>query len=221
MNLPMKPNTITFNGKDYTLDEHGFLNPSEQWDEDFAEGMAQKLGICGGLTKEHWDFIRYLRKKFIEEETVSVMVIACAENNLRLNEFKFLFPTGYHRGACKIAGINYDFMYKTNYWLTYETSPVYRSGYRMTPLGFLEDFNQWDERFAELVIREWKLQQGLTDRHRDIIRYLRAYYERTQNIPTMFEACKANHLGRAELWDLFPEGYRRGACRIAGLPFFP
>jgi len=30
---------------------------------------------------------------------------------------------------------------------------------------------------------------------------------------------KANGIEMGELRDLFPSGYRRGACRIAGLPF--
>ena len=140
---------------------------------------------------------------------------------MRLADFNFLFPTGYHRGACKIAGINYAFMYETNYWLTYETSSVFKRSYKMTPLGFLEDFDQWDERFAHLVIRQWKLAQGLTKRHREVIDFLRDYYQRTGNIPTLSEACRENRMGLEELKELFPEGYRRGACRIAGLPLFP
>ena len=212
-------NAVTFNGKTYTLDAYGFLNPPEQWDEAFAEGMAREAGIFGGMTDQHWDFIRYLRKKFLEEQTVPVVVLACAENKLRLSDFNFLFPTGYHRGACRIAGINYDFMYQTNYWLTYETSSVLKKQYSMTPLGFLKDFHQWDERFAHLVVREWKLAQGLTERHREIIDYLRTFYQNTGNIPSISEACTANGLSLEELRSLFPEGYRRGACRIAGLPF--
>lgn len=217
----MKEKTVTFKGKTYSLDEHGFLSPPEQWDEDFAEGMGERLEIYGGLTKAHWDFIRYLRRKFIDEETVPVVVVACADNKLRLREFRHLFPTGYHRGACKIAGINYDFMWKTNHWLTYETSPVLKAEYRVSPLGFLENYTDWDERFAELIVREWKLPQGLTDKHREIIDYLRSFYERTEKIPTIFELCKAKNLNLEQLRELFPDGYRRGACRISGLPFFP
>ena len=41
-----EPNTVSLGGgKQYTLDEQGFLNPPEQWDETFAEGMAQRLGM--------------------------------------------------------------------------------------------------------------------------------------------------------------------------------
>jgi tRNA 2-thiouridine synthesizing protein E len=216
----MKQKSVIFNDNTYTLDEHGFLNPSDQWDENFAEGMAQKLGIAGGLTEKHWSFISYLRKKFIEEEAVPVVVIACNDNNLRLSEFRNLFPTGYHRGACKIAGINYEFMYKYNMWLTFETSPVLKNQYRMTPLGFLEDFKNWDKRFASILASEWDLPKGLTNRHWAIIEYLRGYFIKNTNIPTLHETCKENDLTISEIGELFPEGYRRGACRIAGLPFF-
>lgn len=218
----MQAKTVIFeNNKLYTLDKYGFLNPPDQWDDVFAKGMAEIQGIYGGLTQEHWDFIFYLRKKFVEEKTVPVLVSACAENKLRLKDFKFLFPTGYYRGACRIAGINYDFIYKTNYWITYETTSVLKADYTITPLGFLEDFEQWDERFAHIVMREWKLQTGLTEKHWTIIKFLRNYYKVENNIPTVFEVCKKAEIDLDEFLELFPEGYRRGACRISGLPFFP
>ena len=58
---------VSFGDHTYTLDDCGFLNPPDQWDEDFAEGMARQLGILGGLTEAHWRFVRYLRKGFIVE----------------------------------------------------------------------------------------------------------------------------------------------------------
>ena len=54
-----------------------------------------------------------------------------------------------------------------------------------------------------------------------IIEYLREYYRYKRNIPTVYEACKSNGIEVEELLNLFPDGYRRGACRAAGLPFFP
>ena len=32
--------TVSFGGRTYTLDAHGFLDPPEQWDEAFAEGLG-------------------------------------------------------------------------------------------------------------------------------------------------------------------------------------
>ena len=212
--------TVTFAGnRTYTLDEHGFLSRPNQWDEPFAEGMAILQGIDGGLTDRHWDFIRYLRGKLLEERTVPLLVFACADNNIRLSKLRALFPTGYHRGACRIAGVNYDFMARDNIWHTYETPPRPPPRYRIDALGFLEDYRQWDEAFAVRVAEEWKLPGGVTERHRDIIRYLRDYYIDYRNIPTVYEMCRTEGLDLAELRALFPDGYRRGACRMAGLPF--
>ena len=73
----MEKRTVTFGGgKEYQLDRHGFLDPPKQWNEDFAEGMAETQGIHDGLTDEHWKFIRYLRKKFIVEGAVPLIVMA-------------------------------------------------------------------------------------------------------------------------------------------------
>ena len=207
-------------GKSYTLDQYGFLDPPDQWDEAFAEGMARMQGIFDGLTKEHWDFIHYLRKKFLDENTVPVVVFACADNNIRINRLKELFPTGYHRGACRIAGINYQFMYNSNIWLTYESHGFVKAKQKLTPIGFLENFDQWDERFAHLVAQKWNLPGGLTDRHWGIIKYLRNYYRIHKNIPPVYEACQANRISLDDLLELFPAGYRRGACQAAGIPFF-
>ena len=216
-----EPKTITFDcGKTYQLDDQGFLNPPDQWDERFAKCMAREQGIWEELTDQHWQIINYLRKKFTKEHVVPVVVMACADNNLRLSDLRFLFPTGYHRGACRIAGINYDFMYESNYWLTYETSTMPRVDHTVTPRGYISDFNKWNERFAELIIREWKLPQGLTDRHREIINFMRDFYTKNKSIPNVFEACKSTNLDFKELIELFPDGYHRGVCRISGLPFF-
>ncbi len=216
-----KPGTISFgNEKIYSLDEHGFLYPPEQWDEAFAEGMARRLGIYDGLTPEHWTFIHYLRKKFLEEKTVPLVVHACADNSLRLSRLAFLFPTGYHRGACKIAGLNFQFMFDVNPWITYESLSVLKSHYKLTPMGFLESFDTWEDRFAQIVASEWNLPEGLTVKHWQIIHYLRDFYERTHTVPTVFATCNANDIELSEFRDLFPGGYRRGACRMAGLPFF-
>lgn len=212
--------TVTFGDKTYALDDHGFLDPSDQWDEAFAEGMARSLGIHGGLTERHWQVIQYLRKKFLEEKTVPVVVAACADNKMRLAEMRARFPTGYHRGACKIAGINHRFMYETNYWLTYETAPPPKPRYTLDTLGFLQEFDEWDEEFVALAMREVDESATPTERHWEVLRYLRDFYERRGTIPTIYETCNANDLSLEELRDLFPAGYRRGACRAAGLPFF-
>ena len=216
----MDKRAVTFaSGREYTLDRYGFLDPPRQWNEEFAEGMAKTQGIHDGLTEAHWELIRYLRKKFIVDGTVPLIVTACAENSLRLGRLQQLFPTGYHRGACRIAGINYAFLSNDNIWHTYESYRVLATEYNMTPGGFLVDFATWNRRFAHVVAEDWDLPDGLTGRHWEIINYLRDAHRATKSIPSVFETCKANGLDLDELAHLFPEGYLRGACRAAGLPF--
>lgn len=212
--------SVVHGNNTYELDDYGFLDPPEQWDETFAEGMAKTVGIKDGLTERHWEFVRYLRQKFIEERTVPVLVMACADNDMRLSELRSLFPTGYHRGACKVAGINYRFMYETNYWLTYETAPPAKPRYRIDALGFLEDSEEWDEDFVRLVLTQQGSDTPPTKKLLEVIRYLRLYYAANHTIPTVFETCSVNALSLEDLRELFPAGYRRGACRMAGLPFF-
>jgi tRNA 2-thiouridine synthesizing protein E len=210
---------VTFKGETYRLDAHGFLDPPDQWDENFAEGMAKVVGIRSGLSQRHWEFVKYLRHKFLEEKTVPVVVLACAENDMRLSELRSLFPTGYHRGACKISGINYRFMYDLNLWLTYETWAPLKPRYPLDSLGFLEDPESWDDDFVELMMSQLDPPNTPNDRHLQVLKYLRDYYTVNRIIPTVFEACSANDLSLEELRALFPAGYRRGACRMAGLPF--
>lgn len=214
-------NTVIIEGRTYRLDDHGFLFPPQQWDEQFAEGMARRQGIQGGLTDEHWAFIRYLRDKYLVEQTIPLLVYACMEFKIRLSKLRRLFPTGYHRGACRIAGIHYDFMRRDNLWHTYENQRRPQPAYDTTPLGFLARFDDWDEGFASTLADEWELPRGLTDRHREVLEFLRDYYQEYQHVPTVYETCDAHGLDLEELRALFPPGYRRGACLMAGLPLTP
>jgi TusE/DsrC/DsvC family sulfur relay protein len=202
---------VKFENKAYEIDEHGYLDPPEQWDTEFAEGLAETLGIRSGLSEEHWKVIRYLRQKFVEDETVPLVADVCLDNDISLSELRSLFPTGYHRGAVKIAGINYRYLPVR--------APIVRPHYELDEMGFLADFETWNLDFAEYMMADLG-REGPTGRHWDIIRYLRDYYEKRRSIPSIYETCAANNLSLKEFTELFPDGYRRGACRIAGLPFF-
>lgn len=212
--------SVEFEGRRYTLDSNGFLEPPEQWDEAFARGMAVQCGVLGPMLAEHWRVILYLREKFTAQRTVPLVVTACVDTGLRLGRLRQLFPTGYHRGACRIAGLNYAFLAATNIWLTYENYTTLKTHYRLTETGFLADFDRWNERFALMVLSESAQPVALGGKHREIITFLRQRYRETGDIPTVYETCKVAGIDHAELRELFPEGYRRGACRAAGLPFF-
>ena len=56
--------TLDYKGKSYELDSNDFLQDFRSWDEDCAEGMAQRLGMRKDLTKEQWDVINFIRDTF-------------------------------------------------------------------------------------------------------------------------------------------------------------
>ena len=58
---------------------------------------------------------------------------------------------------------------------------------------------------------------NLTENHWEIIRYLRKYHNENGEVPTVFQTCENFSLEIHELGDLFPDGYQRGAVKIAGL----
>jgi TusE/DsrC/DsvC family sulfur relay protein len=212
---------FTFKGKGYDVDESGFLVDRNQWDEDFAEGMAKEVGIAGGLTDGHWDIIRFIRHTFDQTGCCPLVYHACREHNLYLRDLKRLFPTGYFRGACKLAGLTYKDEYVKYSWVEKAEAPAPVAKrdkvYRMDGQGFLVDPTEWDKNFAQNRAHEMKIPGGLTDRHWNIINYLRAGFDRKKTVPTVYETCEGNQIELADLEKLFPDGYHRGAIKIAGL----
>lgn len=210
-----------FKGKTYPVDTDEFLLNSRQWDRDFAVGMAPRLGIHYGLTKDHWEVIEFIRRTFQESGQCPLVYQACLVNRLSLEELEKLFPTGYTRGACKLAGCTYGGSFRT-YSVRQAppediAAPEPDKAYRVNVLGFLLDPDNWDETFAIAKAYELKMGDKLTDRHWEIIHFLRRRYRETGQVPTVYETCSANQLTIEDLERLFPDGYHRGAVKIAGL----
>lgn len=213
--------TFVFKDKTYRVDHAGFLLEIEQWDENFAEGMAPKVKIVDGLTKEHWDVIKFIRSTHKELGKCPLVYQTCRAFGLFLRELEILFPTGYLRGACKLAGLTYKDGDITSSWLRASIeaagTPLPDKTYRIDSNGFLVDPGEWDEQFSISKASELKMPEPLTDKHWNIIYFLRNSHEKTRNIPTVYETCESNHLEIDELERLFPDGYHRGAVKIAGL----
>jgi tRNA 2-thiouridine synthesizing protein E len=206
----------------YEVDSRGFLVRSEEWDEEYAEKTAAEVGISGGLTDEHWRVIRFVRSAYEKHQGVPLVYVTCVNNKLSLKDLKRLFPAGYHRGACRLAGVSYRTGYYP-YWIDAEqlaeVPEAPTAGYRIDAQGFLMDHTEWDENFAINKALELKMPDGLTDEHWKIIRYLRESFARTGVLPTVIATCEANLLELEDLAKLFPDGYHRGAVKVAGLKF--
>ncbi len=99
--------SFEYGPKSYLTDDEGFLVDLDDWDEAFAEGMAAACGISGDLTPEHWKVIRFIRDCYRDYRRCPLVYQTCKLNGLKLAEPQRLFPTGYLRGACRLAGISY------------------------------------------------------------------------------------------------------------------
>lgn len=218
---PSKSGSFRYKGKSYRVDAHGFLLSPREWDENFAEGTAPKVGIVTGLTQQHWKVIWFLRHSFESLEACPLVYVACRENDLGLGDLEKLFPAGYLRGACRLAGVTYREAYLTDVWQkhNYQQSQMrYKNvSYKTDNLGFLVDHTKWDENFALHTAHAIGMKDLLTEKHWRIIRFLRSRFAARGEVPTVYETCDANCLALDDLEQLFPGGYHRGAVRLSGL----
>jgi TusE/DsrC/DsvC family sulfur relay protein len=216
-------NTFSSKGKMYRVDSEGFLADYDTWDENFAEAMASEAKIPGHLTPEHWKVLRFIRETFKQTGACPLVYQTCKANGLHLKDLKRLFPAGYLRGACKLSGITYrerlvDYYGEKGSEFQEAARPGLKEKvYRVNVQGFLIDPTEWDENFAIHKAQEMKMKEGLTDRHWEIIHFLREYSRQNGTVPTLFETCETNQIELEELEILFPDGYHRGAVKIAGL----
>jgi len=208
---------FVFMNKVYEVDSEGFLLDSNQWDEDFANGMAAEAKIEDGLTREHWDVIYFIRNTFKELGRCPLIYQTCKAQGIRLNRLRDLFPTGYLRGACKLAGITYKQGYVKHAWVSNIPEALFEKVYQVDVRGFLIDSYEWDERFAVYKAFEMKMPEKLGARHWQIIYFIRESFEKNKQVPTVYETCDVNQIDIDELERLFPDGYHRGAVKIAGL----
>jgi len=220
--------TFEFRNKAYEVDDKNFLIDFTKWDENFAIGMAPHLNIHNGLTEKHWCIINCIRDTFHETGVCPVVYKPCRACNLRFNELKNLFPTGYQRGACLLSGISYKDLVISHYSEKYIVSRGIRAiekelpkqkekVYQINAFGFLIDPSEWDIEYAANRAYEMGISGGLTDKHWKIIHFLRDSYEKNKTVPSVYECCESNHIDIDELEILFPTGYHRGAVKIAGL----
>lgn len=214
-------NDLEINGKSYRVDSEGFLLDYGQWDKNFVEAMAAKAGVVGRLSDKHWEIIHFIRATYDEYGKCPLVYQTCKHTDLRLKELQNLFPAGYLRGACRLAGITYRESYLNYAWAEHAADDLSRfvpeKTYEIDARGFLLRAYDWDRQFAALKATELKIPGGLSPRHWEIIDFLRNYHLANREVPTVFETCEKNNLSVDELERLFPDGYHRGAVKIAGL----
>ncbi len=89
--------------------------------------------------------------------------------------------------------------------------------------GYITDISQWSPELANLIAQDEKIE--MSDDHWEVVNFLREYYEEYQIAPAIRVLTKAvkktmgPEKGNSKyLYELFPYGPAKQACKIAGLP---
>lgn len=89
--------------------------------------------------------------------------------------------------------------------------------------GYITDISGWSKELAVLIAADEKIE--MSDDHWEIVNFLRDYYEEYQIAPAIRVLTKAAkksmgpEKGNSQyLYELFPYGPAKQACKIAGLP---
>ncbi len=89
--------------------------------------------------------------------------------------------------------------------------------------GYITDISLWSESLADLIAEDEDIE--MSDDHWEVVNFLRNYYEEYQIAPAIRVLTKAikKKLGPEKgnsqyLYELFPYGPAKQACKIAGLP---
>jgi tRNA 2-thiouridine synthesizing protein E len=91
-------------GNRYEVDEHGFLQEPEKWNEAIAKAYAALEGVAE-LTQEHWTAINYLRSYYLDNGICPMIRRLIKETGFNLKKLYDLFPNGPAQSACKWAGV--------------------------------------------------------------------------------------------------------------------
>ena len=95
---------IEIGGRQFVVDEEGFLQQPEIWDDEVARLFATTEGIPE-MNEQQWALVRFIRQYWLEHRTAPMIRKLCQETNVNLRTIFRLFPSGPAKGACKVAGL--------------------------------------------------------------------------------------------------------------------
>ena len=84
--------------------------------------------------------------------------------------------------------------------------------------GFLENYEEGKcDEWVQYVIKEEGISE-FNDEHRKVIDVLQDYYEKNGIAPMVRILSKVTKFKLKHIYELFPSGPGKGACKMAGLP---
>jgi len=83
--------------------------------------------------------------------------------------------------------------------------------------GFIMDFNLWSKNWVQHVKTEEGIDE-LNAEHWQVINILQDYYKKNGIAPMVRVLSKLTGFKLKHIYELFPSGPGKGACKMAGLP---
>ena len=83
--------------------------------------------------------------------------------------------------------------------------------------GFIQEPDKWNEVVAAALGKTEGV-DDLTEDHWKVVNFLRDYYLEFGVAPMIRKLCKETGFKLNIIYELFPSGPAKGACKIAGLP---
>jgi dissimilatory sulfite reductase related protein len=83
--------------------------------------------------------------------------------------------------------------------------------------GFLVNPEDWNDDLVAYFAKQEEVSE-LTENHWKMINYLRDYYKKFGVAPMVRKLCKETGFSLKEVYEMFPSGPAKGACKLAGLP---
>ena len=83
--------------------------------------------------------------------------------------------------------------------------------------GFIDDFNNWNKDWVKHVKQVEGIEE-LTEEHWKVIEVLQDYYKKNGIAPMVRILSKVTGFELKYIYELFPSGPGKGACKMAGLP---
>lgn len=102
--------SLVVGGKSIATDDEGYLIDPADWNEEVAEERARREHIV--LSAEHWAVIRFMREYYEQRQitpdarhVIKFLAGYRGESSEGRNDLFRLFPYGYVKQACMIAGM--------------------------------------------------------------------------------------------------------------------
>jgi TusE/DsrC/DsvC family sulfur relay protein len=90
--------------------------------------------------------------------------------------------------------------------------------YELNEEGFLAHPEEWTEEVAAVLAKAEEGIESLTGEHWAVVRYIRQYFRENNLAPMVRKVCQTTGFPLKQIYELFPSGPAKGACKVAGLP---